>query len=50
MKAVELLVSGLSVKEVAFSIEYQEPSAFVALFRAAFASTPKAWISNLERL
>ena len=50
MKAVELLVSGLSVKQVAFSIGYQEPSAFVALFRATFGTTPKAWITALERL
>jgi len=50
MKAVELLVAGLSVKEVAYSIGYQEPSAFVALFRNTFGNTPKAWISALERL
>lgn len=50
MKAVELLVAGRSVKEVAYSIGYQEPATFVALFRATFASTPKAWISALQRL
>src|SRR6266478_7164816 len=50
MKAVELLVSGDRVKEVAFSVGYQHPSAFVALFRATFGTTPKAWISALERL
>jgi AraC-like DNA-binding protein len=50
MKAVELLVAGLSVKEVAYSVGYQEPSAFVALFRKTFGNTPKAWISALEHL
>jgi AraC-like DNA-binding protein len=50
MKAIELLVGGRRVKEVAFSVGYQHPSAFVALFRATFGTTPKAWISALERL
>src|SRR2546422_875725 len=44
MKAVELLVAGRSVKEVAFLVGYQEPSAFVALFRGAFGDTPKKWV------
>jgi AraC-like DNA-binding protein len=50
MKAIELLVAGRIVKEVAYSVGYQHPSAFVALFRATFGTTPKAWISALERL
>jgi AraC-like DNA-binding protein len=50
MKAIELLVAGRRVKEVAFSVGYQHPSAFVALFRATFGTTPKTWISALERL
>jgi AraC-like DNA-binding protein len=50
MKAIELLVAGQSVKEVAFSVGYQHPSAFVTLFRATFGITPKAWISALESL
>ena len=50
MKAIELLVAGHSVKEVAFSVGYQHPSAFIALFRATFGTTPKAWISTLESL
>jgi AraC-like DNA-binding protein len=50
MKAIELLVAGHRVKEVAFSVGYKHPSAFVALFRATFGTTPKAWISALERL
>jgi AraC-like DNA-binding protein len=50
MKAVELLAAGRSVKEVAFAVGYQHPSAFVALFRSTFATTPKAWISALNRV
>ena len=48
MKAVHLLVAGLSVKEVTFAVGYQDPSSFVALFRATFGQTPKAWILNLR--
>jgi len=50
MKAVELLVAGKRIKEVAYSVGYQHPSAFVTLFRETFGTTPKAWISALERL
>ena len=50
MKAIELLVAGHRVKEVAFAVGYQSAGAFVALFRATFGITPKAWISALERL
>lgn len=48
MKAVELLVAGLSVKQASYSVGYQQPSAFVALFRATFSTTPKAWVSALS--
>jgi AraC-like DNA-binding protein len=49
-KAIELLVSGCAVKEVAYSVGYRQPSAFVALFRATFGAAPKTWISALARL
>ncbi len=48
-KAVELLVSGYSIKEVAHKIGYCQPSAFVWMFRRTFGITPKAWVSALER-
>jgi AraC-like DNA-binding protein/quercetin dioxygenase-like cupin family protein len=48
MRAIELLVAGRSVKEVAFAVGYQEPSAFVALFRETFGTTPKAWAASLQ--
>ena len=47
MKAVELLVSGCAVKEVAFEVGYRQSSAFVAMFRAALGATPKAWVAAL---
>jgi AraC-like DNA-binding protein len=50
MKAFELLVAGRSVKEASFSVGYQQPTAFVALFRSTFATTPKAWISALKHV
>lgn len=50
VKAVELLVSGRSIKEVAFAIGYRQSSALVEMFRRTFGATPKAWISALEKL
>lgn len=47
MKAVELLVDGKPVKQVAFAVGYRTPGAFVAMFRQVFATTPKAWVSAL---
>ena len=49
-KAVELLVSGCSVKEVAFAVGYRQSSAFVEAFRRTFGATPRAWTLSLERL
>ena len=48
MKAIELLVSGYSVKQTAFEVGYQQPSAFVEMFRATFGTTPKAWAISLQ--
>lgn len=50
MKAVELLVGGCPVKEVAFEVGYRQPSAFVEMFRKTLGTTPKAWVSALERV
>ncbi len=50
MKAVELLISGASVKEVSFSVGYRQPATFVKLFKATFGTTPKNWVSALVRL
>jgi AraC-like DNA-binding protein/quercetin dioxygenase-like cupin family protein len=47
-KAVELLAAGRPVKEVAFSVGYGQPSAFVEMFRRTFGSTPKAWARELR--
>jgi transcriptional regulator GlxA family with amidase domain len=47
MKAVELLAAGSLVKQAAFATGYRQPSAFVEMFRRAFATTPKAWAAAL---
>lgn len=49
-RAVQLLVSGCSIKEVAFGIGYRQTSAFVEMFRRTFGTTPKVWISALNTL
>lgn len=48
MKAVELLTSGDSVKEVAFKVGYNHSSAFIEMFRQTFGTPPKAWVTALE--
>jgi AraC-like DNA-binding protein len=50
MRAVELLVSGHSVKEVGFALGYRQPTAFVEMFRGILGTTPGAWIKALQRL
>jgi AraC-like DNA-binding protein len=49
MKAVELLVSGRSVKEVSFALGYRQPTAFVQMFRGILGMTPRAWTQALQR-
>ena len=46
-RAVELLVSGSSVKQVAFRVGYSQPSAFVAAFRRRFGVTPRLWTERV---
>jgi AraC-like DNA-binding protein len=49
MKAVELLVAGHPVKEVAYDVGYRQASAFVEMFRHTMGTTPKTWTSALNR-
>jgi len=49
MKAIELLVEGDSVKQVAFAVGYRQPSSFVEMFRRTLGTTPKAWTSALKK-
>jgi AraC-like DNA-binding protein/quercetin dioxygenase-like cupin family protein len=49
-KAVNMLVSGCSVKEVSFAVGYSQSSAFVEAFRRTFGSTPKAWTVSFGKL
>jgi AraC-like DNA-binding protein len=48
MTGVELLVAGRSVKEVAYQVGYQQPSAFVEMFRRTMGNTPRAWVATLD--
>lgn len=48
IKAVEYLVAGDSVKQVAFAVGYSQPSAFVEAFRRTFGVTPKVWKDSLS--
>jgi AraC-like DNA-binding protein len=50
MKAVEFLVSGCSLKEVAHKVGYCQSSAFVEMFRRTLGTTPKAWVSALGKI
>lgn len=43
MRGIELLAGGSTVKEAAFAVGYQNPSAFVQMFRKTLGSTPKEW-------
>jgi AraC-like DNA-binding protein len=45
VRAVELLVEGYPVKEVAAYVGYRHPSAFIELFRRTLGTTPKSWAS-----
>lgn len=49
MKAMELLIGGCPVKEVAFEVGYRQPSAFGEMFRGTLGMTPKAWVAALEK-
>jgi len=50
MTAIELLVSGHSVKEAAFALGYRQATAFVEMFRGILGTTPGAWIQTLRRI
>ncbi|HVW09657.1 MAG TPA: helix-turn-helix transcriptional regulator [Bryobacteraceae bacterium] len=47
MKAIELLVSGRSVKETAAALGYRQPTAFVEMFRGILGKTPGAWLKSI---
>jgi AraC-like DNA-binding protein len=47
-RGIEMLAAGDSVKEVAYSVGYSQPSAFVQAFRLTFGDTPKAWITRIQ--
>jgi AraC-like DNA-binding protein len=46
LRALELLASGMPVGKVSDEIGFGEPSAFIAMFRAAFGVTPGRYLSS----
>jgi AraC-like DNA-binding protein len=46
LRALELLGTGLGVGEVAFALGYEGTSAFIAMFRRAFGSTPARYFAG----
>jgi transcriptional regulator GlxA family with amidase domain len=48
LKAVELLVSGQSVKATSLALGYRQPTAFVEMFRGILGKTPGAWIRAMQ--
>ena len=50
MKGIARLMAGESVTSVAMELGYQQPNAFIKLFRDTLGTTPRAWVAGLERL
>jgi AraC-like DNA-binding protein/quercetin dioxygenase-like cupin family protein len=48
LRALELLGSGKSVGDVAFSLGYESTSAFIAMFRHSFGITPARYFEDSE--
>jgi AraC-like DNA-binding protein len=46
LRALELLGTGMSVGNVAFGLGYQSTSAFIAMFRLSFGSTPARYFER----
>ncbi len=50
MKAVDLLVSGYSVKQTSYALGFSQPTAFVQMFREVLGATPRAWVQSLQHV
>ncbi len=47
LRALELLATGDNVTVVAFELGYESASAFIAMFRRSFGTTPKRYLSGI---
>jgi AraC-like DNA-binding protein len=47
LRALELLGTGLSVGDVAFGLGYESTSAFIAMFRRSFGTTPTRYFERM---
>ncbi len=46
LEALRLLALGESVTSVSFSVGYDSPSAFIAMFKSVLGTTPRRWASS----
>jgi AraC-like DNA-binding protein len=49
LRALELLGTGLGVGDVAFALGYESVSAFIAMFRRTFGTTPARYFAGLSK-
>jgi len=50
LRALEVLASGKSVMEAALDVGFETPSAFIAMFRSAFGTTPARYFRDVGRI
>ena len=48
LRALELLGTGLGVGDVAFTLGYESISAFIAMFRRTFGTTPARYFAGVK--
>jgi AraC-like DNA-binding protein len=47
--ALQLLADGMAVGDAAFAVGFQNPSSFIALFKAQFGTTPKLYFAKTNQ-
>ena len=50
MKAMERMVSGIPVKQIAFELGYRQASPFIEMFRRTLGMTPRAWLTENAKI
>ncbi|WP_163836055.1 AraC family transcriptional regulator [Spartinivicinus ruber] len=48
LKAIELLISGMTVTEVAFELQYESSAAFINMFKRQMGVSPKNYLLSLK--
>ncbi len=44
MKAMERIVCGVPIKQIAFELGYRQATPFIEMFRRTRGTTPRAWL------